>query len=32
MSEERHFLGIEREPEYIDIACARLSHWAKERT
>lgn len=26
--EERGFLGIEREPEYIDIACARLTHWA----
>lgn len=30
--EERHFLGIERAPEYIDIACARMTHWAKERT
>lgn len=26
--ENRLFLGIEREPEYIDIACARLTHWA----
>lgn len=28
--EGRRFLGIEREPEYIDIACARLTHWAGE--
>jgi DNA modification methylase len=28
--EERRFLGIEREPKYIDIACARLTHWAHE--
>jgi DNA modification methylase len=26
--EERTFLGVEREPRYIDIACARLTHWA----
>ncbi len=26
--EGRQFFGIEREPEYIDIACARLTHWA----
>ncbi len=26
--EDRVFLGIEREPKYIDIACARLTHWA----
>lgn len=26
--EERTFLGIEREGEYVDIACARLTHWA----
>ncbi len=26
--EERVFLGVEREPKYIDIACARLTHWA----
>ncbi len=26
--EDRLFLGIEREGEYIDIACARLTHWA----
>ena len=28
--EGRRFLGIEREPEYVDIACARLTHWAHE--
>jgi len=28
--EGRVFLGIEREPEYIDIACARLAHWAQQ--
>jgi DNA modification methylase len=26
--EGRRFLGIEREGEYVDIACARLVHWA----
>ena len=26
--EQRTFLGLEREPEYVDIACARLTHWA----
>jgi len=26
--EHRRFLGIEREPEYVDIACARMTHWA----
>lgn len=26
--EGRRFLGIEREPEYVDIACARLTHHA----
>jgi DNA modification methylase len=26
--ENRRFLGIEREAEYVDIACARLTHWA----
>jgi DNA modification methylase len=26
--EDRAFLGVEREPEYVDIACARLTHWA----
>ncbi len=28
--EGRSFLGIEREPEYVDIACARITHWARE--
>ncbi|HTD08371.1 MAG TPA: site-specific DNA-methyltransferase, partial [Solirubrobacteraceae bacterium] len=28
--EERVFLGVEREPKYIDIACARLTHWAAD--
>ncbi len=28
--EGRRFLGIEREGEYVDIACARLTHWAKQ--
>jgi DNA modification methylase len=28
--EDRKFLGIEREARYIDIACARLTHWAHE--
>lgn len=28
--EGRRFLGIEREPDYVDIACARLTHWAHE--
>lgn len=26
--EDRPFLGIEREGRYLDIACARLTHWA----
>jgi DNA modification methylase len=26
--EGRQFLGIEREERYVDIACARLTHWA----
>jgi DNA modification methylase len=26
--ENRSFLGLEREPGYIDVACARLTHWA----
>ncbi len=30
--EERLFVGIEREPAYVDIACARLTHWAHEVT
>jgi DNA modification methylase len=28
--EQRLFLGIEQEPKYIDIACARLTHWAHQ--
>jgi DNA modification methylase len=28
--ENRRFLGIEREARYIDIACARLTHWAHQ--
>ena len=28
--EDRVFLGIEREPKYLDIGCARLTHWARE--
>src|ERR1035441_895870 len=28
--EDRVFVGIERESKYIDIACARLAHWAHE--
>lgn len=28
--EGRQFLGIEREAAYVDIACARLTHWAHE--
>jgi DNA modification methylase len=28
--EGRQFLGIEREGAYVDIACARLTHWAHE--
>ncbi len=28
--EHRRFLGIEREGEFVDIACARLTHWAKQ--
>jgi DNA modification methylase len=30
--EGRRFLGVEREPEYVDIACARLTHHAHEAT
>jgi DNA methylase len=30
--EGRQFLGIEREAEYVDIACARLTHWAHQAT
>jgi DNA modification methylase len=28
--EGRQFVGIEREGAYVDIACARLTHWAHE--
>ncbi|MGA2452727.1 MAG: site-specific DNA-methyltransferase [Solirubrobacteraceae bacterium] len=28
--EGRRFLGIERESQYVDIACARLTHWANK--
>lgn len=28
--EGRQFLGIEREGQYVDVACARLTHWAHE--
>ncbi len=28
--EGRRFVGIEREGEYVDVACARLTHWAKK--
>jgi site-specific DNA-methyltransferase (adenine-specific) len=28
--EGRRFLGIEREGQYVDIACARLTHWAHQ--
>lgn len=30
VQEDRLFLGVEREPTYIDIACARLTHWAHQ--
>jgi len=30
MLEDRRFLGIEREGKYVDIACARLLHWASQ--
>jgi site-specific DNA-methyltransferase (adenine-specific) len=30
--EDRHFLGIEREAASVDIACARISHWASGLT
>jgi DNA modification methylase len=29
--EGRSFIGIEREPIYVDIACARLTHWANTK-
>ncbi len=28
--EDRSFIGIEREGEYVDIACARLTHWTHQ--
>jgi DNA modification methylase len=28
--ENRTFLGIEREARYVDVSCARLTHWAHE--
>ena len=28
--EDNRFLGIERESKYVDIACARLTHWASK--
>jgi DNA modification methylase len=28
--ERRRFLGIEREGEYIDISCARITHWTQQ--
>jgi DNA modification methylase len=30
--EGRTFLGIEREARYVDVACARLTHWAHQVT
>jgi len=30
--EGRRFLGFEREGDYVDIACARLAHWASRPT
>jgi site-specific DNA-methyltransferase (adenine-specific) len=32
VTEGRSFLGIEREAAYVDIACARLTHWAHQAT
>jgi site-specific DNA-methyltransferase (adenine-specific) len=28
--EGRTFLGIEREIRYVDVACARLTHWSRK--
>ncbi len=28
--EGRRFVGIERESQYVDVACARLTHWAHQ--
>ena len=30
--EGARFIGIEREPDYFDIACARIEHHTKENT
>lgn len=30
--EGRAFLGIERQSDYVDVACARLTHWAHHAT
>jgi DNA modification methylase len=30
--EGRRFVGIERESQYVDVACARLTHWAHQAT
>lgn len=30
--EGRRFLGVERDGRYVDIACARLTHWARQAT
>ncbi len=30
MLEGAQFVGVEREPQYVEIACARLSHWAQQ--
>lgn len=30
--EDRMFVGIERESAYVDVACARLTHWAHQAT
>ncbi len=32
VTEGRTFLGIEREARYVDVACARLTHWAHQVT
>jgi DNA modification methylase len=29
--ERRHFVGIERDPDYAEIAAARIVHWANQR-
>lgn len=30
VAEGRQFIGIEREGEYVEVACARLTHWAHQ--